>query len=498
MTSHIHALMIEDDPDDVLLLKDCLAKIGAGTIKLDHTDRLSKALIQLAEQSYDVILLDLNLPDSRGLETINYTIKRFPKIPVVVLSGLADEAITIEAVRRGAQDYLVKGEISGPLVMRVMRYAIERKQIEAILRTNEARYRTLVETSPNGITLTDLEGNLLLCNQQAAQLHGYEKPEAMLGLHLFKLYAPEDRQQAVTNTQKTLNEGRVINAECTLRRKDGSQFPAEISTVLIRNTGGTPTGFFSIAQDITDRKQAIESEKQYVMLKEDLISRVSHELRSPLLSLMGYLDLLRNGKVNDPDKWNEFLTRASKDAHRLLDLGDELSDFSLAEKERLTLDWEKADLIKLITDVLQSLRDEANVRRISLSFAPMNPSLEADVDPARMRRVMVKLVENAIKSSKADGKVFVTGKSMNGNIIINVIDEGSGISVEECSKIFNKYYHAEYSTQNNSNGMGFGLYIAKRIVEAHRGTLTVGSQLGAGTTFSIKIPANKRTESVAV
>jgi PAS domain S-box-containing protein len=423
MTSHIHALLVEDDPDDTLLIKDCLTKIGTGTIKLDHTERLSKALILLGEKNYDVILLDLNLPDSRGLETITYTVKRFPKIPVVVLSGIADELITVEAVRRGAQDYLVKGEITGPLVMRVMRYAIERKQIEAILRNNEARYRMLVENSPNGITLTDLEGNLLLCNKQAAQLHGYDKPEAMLGLHLFKLYAPRDQQIALTHTQKALSEGKVINAECTLRRKDGSQFPAEISTVLVRNTGGTPTGFFNIAQDISDRKQAIETEKQYLMLKEDLISRVSNELRAPLLSLIGYLDLLRNGKVNDPDKWNDFLRRASKDANRLLDLGDELSDFSLAENRRLVLDWENADLIKLISEVLQSLREEANGRRITLSFAPMNPSLEADVDPARIRRVMVKLVEQAINSSKADGKVFVTGKSMNGNIMINVIDE---------------------------------------------------------------------------
>ena len=184
-SSQIRALLIEDDPDDILLLKDSLAEIGLGKIKLDYTDRLSKGLIQLGSVVYDVILLDLNLPDSRGLDTLNTTIKRFPRIPVVVLSGLADDAITVEAVRRGAQDYLVKGDISGPLVMRVVRYAIERKQVEAVLRASEPRYRTLVETSPNGITLADLEGKLLLCNQQAARLLSYASPEAMVGVNFF-------------------------------------------------------------------------------------------------------------------------------------------------------------------------------------------------------------------------------------------------------------------------------------------------------------------------
>ena len=95
MTSHqIHALLIEDDPDDILLLKDTLAEVGLGKIKLDYSDRLSRGLIQLSGQTYDVILLDLNLPDSRGLDTLMTTIKRFPKIPVVVLSGLADDVTT--------------------------------------------------------------------------------------------------------------------------------------------------------------------------------------------------------------------------------------------------------------------------------------------------------------------------------------------------------------------------------------------------------------------
>ncbi len=460
-----------------------------GRIKLDYTDRLSRGLIQLGGQNYDIILLDLNLPDSRGLDTLNTTIKRFPKIPVVVLSGLADDAITIEAVRRGAQDYLVKGEISGPLVMRVMRYAIERKQVEAMLRASEARYRTLVETSPNGITLADLEGKLLLSNQQAARLHGYANPEAMLGMDVFKLVAPVDRRAAALNTQKTLNENRAVNAEYTLLRRDGSVFPGEISTALLRNNAGAPAGFISISRDISERTKAIEAEKQIVLLENEFISNVSEELRGPLVNLVDYFNLVRTGKLTNLEEKNTSLLRASRDTNRLLDMIDELQDFALLESERLVLHVEQVEIGEVINDVLQICQEQAASKQVALLSSQVDQSLFVDVDVSRIRRVLIKLMENAVRFSVKGGKVLVTAKSMNDRLMINVIDEGPGMSVEDSAKIFEKFSQVN-QTQNGAR-VGLRLYTAKQIVEAHSGTLTVSSQLGAGSTFTITIPVNR-------
>jgi PAS domain S-box-containing protein len=491
-SNQIRALLIEDDPDDILLLKDSLAEIGLGKIRLDYVDRLSKGLIQLGAQVYDVVLLDLNLPDSRGLDTLNTTIKRFPKLPVVVLSGLADDAITVEAVRRGAQDYLVKGDISGPLVIRVVRYAIERKQVEAVLRASETRYRTLVETSPNGITLADLEGKLLLCNQQAARLYSYANTEAMLGVNFFKLIAPYDRQPAAANIRITLNEGKVTNAEYTLLRRDGSSFPAEISTAVQCNTSGIPVGFICIIRDITERKKVIDAEKQVVMLEKEFLSSVAGELRAPILSVLECLNHLHTGKLAGGEEPEAVLRRGSRNASSLLDMVDELLDFSLLESERLTLNWEQVDLGKMISEVLGAFKEQATARRVSLLAAPMETPLIATADVARMRRVLVKLVQNAINFSDKDGTVLVTGKAMNSKILINVIDEGSGITLEDSERIFEKYYQVDHPLNQNTFGMGLGLYTAKQIVEAHGGTLTVSSQLRAGSTFSIAIPVEKK------
>jgi len=127
-------LLIEDDPDDVLLLKESLAEADYLNLILVHADRLSSGLIQLAEQDYGMVLLDLNLPDSRGLDTLTRLLGQAPNIPIVVLSGLGDEDTAIQALKLGAQDYLVKGEANGAMIARVLRYAVERKRAEREIR----------------------------------------------------------------------------------------------------------------------------------------------------------------------------------------------------------------------------------------------------------------------------------------------------------------------------------------------------------------------------
>jgi len=495
MSNHqIHAMLIEDDPDDVLLLKEALADIGLGKIRLDHTDRLSRGLIQLGSQPYDVVLLDLNLPDSRGLDTLNTTVRRFPRLPVVILSGLADDAITVEAVRRGAQDYLVKGEISGPLVLRVIRYAIERKQVEALIRASEARYRTLVETSPNGITLADLEGKMILCNQQAAEMLGYNKPEAVVGSNLFKFILPRDRQLAAQMIRKTLYESKMRSGEYMMMRRDGSEFPVEINTAVQCNTSGSPTGFISITRDITERKKVQDAEKQVMMLEREFIANVSGGLREPILKVMEYFKQAHGSKPAAPEVQQKLVQQASMEVVGLLDMVDELLDFSLIERDQLALNWHKVDLGRLISSVLQTLQVKASAKRVKLVLAPMEAGLQVEADPARMRRVLAKLVENAINFSVEDGVVLVTGKALNDKVLVNVIDEGGGMEAEDCARLFDKYYQIHHTLEKNTPAAGMGLYTARQIVEAHGGSLTASSQVGSGSTISVSMPGERKKE----
>jgi signal transduction histidine kinase len=313
-----------------------------------------------------------------------------------------------------------------------------------------------------------------------------------VGVNFFKLIAPHDRQPAAANIRKTLNEGKVTTAEYTLVRRDGTPFPAEISTAVQCNTTGTPIGFICITRDITERKQVIDAEKQVVMLEKEFLSSVARELRAPAMSVMECLQQLRNGKLRDAEGQEDVLKRASRDASSLVDTVDELLDFSLLESERLTLNRVQVDLGVLISEVLKSFKEQASARRVALLSAPMETPLVANADGRRMRRVIYKLVQNAINFSEKDGTVLITAKAMNGKILINVIDEGSGITLEDSEKIFEKYYQVEHPLNQSAFGMGLGLYTAKQIVEAHGGTLTVSSQLRAGSTFSITIPVEQK------
>jgi signal transduction histidine kinase len=314
----------------------------------------------------------------------------------------------------------------------------------------------------------------------------------MLGVNFFKLVSPSDRQPAAANIRRTLNEGKVTNGEYTLLRRDGSPFPAEISIAVQCNTSGTPVGFICITRDITERKKVIDAERQVVMLEKEFLSSVAHELHTPILSVIDHLQQLHDGRLASAEEQEASLRRASKDAGNLLDMVDELLDFSLLESERLTLNRTQLDLGKMISEVLGSFKEQATARRVSLLSAPMESPLLANADAARMRRVLERLVQNAINFSDKDGTVLVTGKAMNGKILINVIDEGSGITLEDSERIFEKYYQVDHPLNQNSFGMGLGLYTTKQIVEAHGGTLTMSSQLRAGSTISITIPVENK------
>ena len=139
----INILLVEDNPGDTRLIQEALKEAGSTRFKLDCTDRLATGLEKLSARKPDAIILDLSLPDSQGLDTFTRVHAQVPEVPIVVLTGLDDETVAVEAMGSGAQDYLLKSELSGGLLVRSLRYGIERKRAEAALRESEERYRAL-------------------------------------------------------------------------------------------------------------------------------------------------------------------------------------------------------------------------------------------------------------------------------------------------------------------------------------------------------------------
>ncbi len=246
----IHVLLVEDNPTDALLLEEALSQVPAAHFKLQQTERLANALDCLRQNFFEVILVDLGLPDSQGLDTLVKIREQAPHTAIVVLTGLADEELGLKALQAGAQDYLVKGQVDGFGLARAIRYAIERQRAEA-------QFQAVVEAAPNAFILVNQQGQIALVNTQAEKLFGYSRQE-LLGQSIELLVPAAFRAQhhrdraafAAAPTARPMGAGRDLFG----LRRDGSQAPVEIGLSPLTTAAGT----FVLASviDITERKQA--------------------------------------------------------------------------------------------------------------------------------------------------------------------------------------------------------------------------------------------------
>jgi PAS domain S-box-containing protein len=283
--SPINVLLVEDNPGDARLIREVLAGADSPQVSLAQVSRLSEALKHLREQGCDVVLLDLSLPDGHGLETVTRMHAAAPGVPIVVLTGLDDEALALTAVRQGAQDYLVKGKLDGNLLVRAMRYAIERKKAEEALKESERRYRLLAENATDVIWTADLNMRLTYVSPSVKGMRGYT-PEEVTGQSVEEVLTPGSceltrkvlAEELALETEGAGDRFRTLTLELEHLRKDGSTFWAEAKMTFLRDAEGCPIGILGVSRDITERKKAEEvlraSENKYRRLLENLPQKI--------------------------------------------------------------------------------------------------------------------------------------------------------------------------------------------------------------------------------
>ena len=209
----IRILLIEDNPGDARLIRELLSAKESASFDLEHADRLSTGLARLAQGNIDVIFLDLSLPDSHGLDGLNKICAQAPKVPVVVLSGLSDEAVAINAMQEGAQDYLVKGCVDSTLLVRSLRYAIERQHLRVALRESESRYRILADNAADVIWTANMKWKITYVSPSIKRLLGYTVEE-MMRLAITDILTPDSLKQAgklIRNQMDIMDSGVTIS-----------------------------------------------------------------------------------------------------------------------------------------------------------------------------------------------------------------------------------------------------------------------------------------------
>jgi two-component system sensor histidine kinase/response regulator len=253
--SHINILLVEDNTNYARLLEHTLVDNKSQSIHLETVDQLSLGRQRLAEGGIDVVLLDLSLPDSQGLDTLTGIQSTAPDVPIIVLTGLDDDRLGLEAIGKGAQDYFVKGEVEHHLLTRALHYAIERKQAGQALRASEARYRSLFEESGDAILIFNHEKKFIEANQVGLTLLGYTRDE-MSCLDFGEIYIdPNDRAELQNAIQA---HGFVQEYEIRLRRKDGTKLDCLLSSTAWQADDERNNGYQIIVRDITMRKRMEE------------------------------------------------------------------------------------------------------------------------------------------------------------------------------------------------------------------------------------------------
>ena len=306
----IRVLLVEDNPWDARLLREALAEVTSESFELTHAITLSEGMERLSVGRTDVVLLDLSLPDASGLDTFIRLHACAPSVPFVVLTGLADETVAAAALREGAQDYLVKGQVDSNLLSRSMRYAIERMRTEEALRESEERYRTLFADSRDAIFISSAEGKVIDANQAALDLFEFTNKQALesdVGDRYVDL-ADQDRFR-----QEISDAGSVRDFEVRLRKRDGAEIDC-----LLTATRSRAGGVQGIVRDITERKRAeetlLDQTRELAVLEErNRLAREIHDtLAQGFTGIVIQIEAAEQAMSKSPGELPDHLTLAKK------------------------------------------------------------------------------------------------------------------------------------------------------------------------------------------
>lgn len=501
----VHILHVEDDDHDADQLRRALASDPAGDITLCRAVRLADAVAVVRQQQIDLILLDLTLPDGRGLDTLHQVHRVAPHVPIVVLTGHDDRDLALAAVQAGAQDYLVKGRPNDESLVRVIHHSIQRARAEEARRDSERRFRIVAETANDAIVCADACGQITFWNRAASAIFGYESSEVIgqpLTTIMSQSIADAHRADAADIPAAVLANfvGRTV--ELMGRRKDGIEIPVELS--LASCVTSRDVFYTGILRDISQRKSAERSELQRQTLKqavdamEQILAVVGHELRTPLAAMRAMSEYLLAKREEHTEECTAFISSMNDEAVRMAELVNNMLEAARLNSGCARWNWSKVAFNDTWNQVSNAVDPLIDHHRVDLIWN-CEPQLTMQGDADAIRRLLINFISNAAKHTE-DGSIRVSARAAwrDGKkwIELEVRDTGDGIP----QKLMNKLGQAFALNQgvvgsDYVRGSGLGLAICSGITAAHGGWISVHSKPGQGTMFAIFLRADMEAPS---
>lgn len=482
-------LVIDDERDIRDGCERILSRMGCQVTKAADGE---EGLAILDRRPVWVVLLDLKMPGMGGIELLPIIKERRPEILVIVITGYATLEMAVEAMKRGAYDFIAKPFEPDQLRITVGRalercrlareareLAEQRRRTLADLHTEQSRTRTIIRALPFGVAVTNTECQVVLMNPAFRKMTGLA-PDAPPGERLFH-YVPD---QGLCD----LVEGIAQDPEADDRRSShefsvgGEKHLLALATP-VRSEAEEYLGTVLVLMDITPFK-ALDD------LRSDFVAKVSHDLRSPLSTIYLQLSLLLSDDEEDQDPKNrQLLVRAKERTQGLISFVRDVMEISRIETQGVRSRVRDVRLEEVLETVVESLSDQAENRgqKLTLETPPEAlPVLRAD--QASLESVFNNLAANAVNYTPDGGSITLKAVREGDFIRVDVSDDGFGIAADKLEIIFEKFYRVKTEKTRYVTGTGLGLPIVKSVVEGLGGRIEVQSQPDQGSTFSVFLP----------
>jgi signal transduction histidine kinase/DNA-binding response OmpR family regulator len=544
-------LVVDDEDQVVQIFQDLLTQQGYEVVSSGNGD---DAIQKVTTGKFDLVLTDINLPGVDGLEVVRAAKAADKDTCVILITGYASTTTAIDALRQGAYDYITKPfdlwetakaierGLESRILARENRRLIrelelanaELQQHEVLLRrrVEQATHRqaSLIEAGKAISKSLNIHDTCRVVVEQAARMVGVSSCVIFLKDTASDEFIAESATDVSAETLEKLRfqtgigyhgqvvvstQGRIVeNVKDQVGTEDlWSHLDADnalilpllskesvIGTLTVLNRDG---GFSTEDQDVltmlasqatiaVENALLYERTKELDRLKSEFVAVVSHEVRTPLTSIKGSLELLGDERfLKMPPPQKELLGICQANTERLITLINDILDFSKLEASKLPMAMESVEVRPVLVEAVENIRSLAAQKGVAIDIRVDDSVGRVEADPMRLGQVVTNLVGNAIKFSPDNGHVEVFASGNEGEVTVSVKDYGRGIAPRDQARLFQRFAQLDSSTTRKAGGTGLGLVISKGIIEQHGGKIWVESALEQGSTFSFSLPRRR-------
>ncbi len=520
-------LVVDDESNVLLTMTSILRQEG---YEVDAADGGEKALAAIRERFYDLVLTDLNMPRVDGMQVLAEVRKRSPNTVTLVITGYGSLDSALRAIQLGAYEYLLKPTEVAELKQAVQR-CLERKrysEIDTLYRVSRAAARSpeLEQIVPRiaqagrevlalrevSVVIFDREGKA----HDGPALASLLSQPALLGrMQAGEVITAERTVAAAEAWARTANirtyafvpgkaGERLVCALCAWNGSESYEFHASALRFLqaLADQAALALENTMLIGELRRNNQELEAANQKLRdldrLKSQFLSVATHELRTPLSILLGYNSMLAESlqdRLSAEERGT--LEESGAACKRLIRLVNSMLDINQIESGKMRINFAHDDLRPVVNGVVTLFQQEARKRGVRLHFELPARLPRLRIDAERIQQVLINLVGNALKFTPRDGDVIIAVRQRPEAVEVSVRDTGTGIAPEDQSRIFDEFAQVRRPDHRQREGSGLGLAIAKRIVEAHEGSIKVTSRPGGGSTFTFTLPVRAKGASAA-